>query len=297
MADITVITFPRNISRLSYSNTIFSTLDIYCTVIDPDEILPEIDIVIFTSPNKVKNIGNTKAAIIILSTWGDTLIETKKTIQYLSPHINNFNINYILEKSSLIHKQLLYYDRISVKIKDENNKNLLHNLVSNHLYSPLIMEQIIENNDYNIHDDKKETELCPKLFNLISNLQKYSNGTSIIYTSVSVIVDNLLSLSKLSNSYLVCDDPNIELNENRISSIHILDGYSLQIIKNLLENVFNINSYDEINIHLYVGIHPDIDSLDIQKYEQLNNDINVFDEIYNTATQSFLIEDNLVYKW
>ena len=92
MADITVITFPRNISRLSYSNTIFSTLDIYCTVIDPDEILPEIDIVIFTSPNKVKNIGNTKAAIIILSTWGDTLIETKKTIQYLSPHITNFNI-------------------------------------------------------------------------------------------------------------------------------------------------------------------------------------------------------------
>ena len=300
-SDITVITFPRNISRSKYASHIFELLDIYCTVIDPTHISPQVDIIIFTSPNKINlDLTNVKAAIIILSTWGDSVIESSKLIQYLSPFIENFKMSYKLEASLLNHKQLLYYDRVTTKMKDESKKVALYNLIANHLYSPRVMENIIENEKYDINDDEKETELYPKLKMLISKLNEYDQGTALVYTAVPNVVNNLLNLSKTNNSFFVFNDESYDYIKNikNISSIHILDGYSLTVIKTILENVFENESYSEINMHIYVSIHPDMDSEDILKYELLSNQIDHFDEIYETATQSYFIDsENKIYKW
>lgn len=301
LSKITVITFPRNFSRHEYAKHIFNNLDIYCTVINPKIIIPEVDIAIFTSPDIISSeLMNNDAVIIVLSTWGDAVIDTKQTLQYVAPPLSNFNIDYVLENSFLTHEQLLYYDRISISKKDMNDiKSQLHNLVGIHLYSPHVMEQLIEHNELDLKDEREATKAYPKMNCLIESLNKYSEGTSLVYTSNPELILNLLTLSRTTSSVLIYNEEiEFELPESGIISIHLFDDYTFINIKSLLEKIFNHKNYESLIIHLYVSVHPDIESEDVNKYNILSQNIKKYDEIYQTAILSNVVDEEFkVYQY
>lgn len=297
-AKITVITYPRDQSRADFVKKIFSRLDIYRTVVDPEVITPSMDIVIFSSPSRMTplNTTNESLMVIVISTWGDSQLETDYTVQYLASKIDSPQIRFSLDFSDLNHTQLLYYDRISVAYSSNDHlRKQLQDLIGLAIYSRESMESIIERSDYSCIENENTISICPKVYNLKSRLSETGQGISLIYTSNSDLISQILSAMQVAENYIITNSADCQIN-NAVTSVHFLDNYSFSVMKTLLEKIYENSPLSPLEVYLYVNIHPNIDSIDKVSYEQLYECIKESDEVYGRNTNNYLLsEDFKVY--